>query len=106
MYKYINHKCIRLCTADIVMSSKEGMQMNLRGTVEGERGGGEGEKGSVYCQPGSRMDGIRTTAQERDFQVSKMGLTVLQADKGRKTFPVPLTGTPGNGRFLPIHLHI
>jgi hypothetical protein len=31
--------------------------VNLRGTVEGERGGREGGGSSVYCQPGSRVDG-------------------------------------------------
>ncbi len=33
---------------------------------------------------GQEWTGIRTTAQERDFQVSKKGLTGVQADNGKK----------------------
>jgi hypothetical protein len=61
------------------------MQMNLRGTVERERGGREGEEGSVFtANQGQEWTGICTTAQERDFQVSKKGLTGVQADNGKK----------------------
>jgi hypothetical protein len=49
--------------------------MNLRGTVEGEREDGEGEGRTVYCQPGSRVDGNSHHSTRRDFQVSKKGFT-------------------------------
>jgi hypothetical protein len=49
--------------------------MNLMGTVEGERGGGEGEEGPVYCQPGSRVDGHSHHSTRKGFPSSKMGLT-------------------------------
>jgi hypothetical protein len=34
--------CIRLCTADVECRLEGVCNMNLKGTVEGERGGGEG----------------------------------------------------------------
>jgi hypothetical protein len=40
---------------------------DLRGTVEGERGGREGEGGSVYCQPGSGVDGNSHHSTRRGF---------------------------------------
>jgi hypothetical protein len=58
--------------------------MNLRGTVKGERGGGEGEEGSVYCQPGSRKDGHSHHSTRKGFPRSKKGLTGVQADDGKK----------------------
>jgi hypothetical protein len=63
------------------------MQMNKGGPLrgEGEVGEGEeGEEGSVYFQPGSRVDGYLTTTQERDFQVSKRGLMGVQVGKGNE----------------------
>jgi hypothetical protein len=48
----------------------------LRGTVEGERGGGEGERRVQFtANQGHEWTGIRATAQEGDFQVSIKGLT-------------------------------
>ncbi len=58
--------------------------MNSRGTVEGERGGGEGEGVQFTANQGQEQTSIRTTAKEGDFQVSKKGLTGVQADKGKK----------------------
>jgi hypothetical protein len=50
---------------------------------------GKGEVGRVRrvqftANQGQEWTGICTTAQERDFQVSKKGLTGVQADKGKK----------------------
>jgi hypothetical protein len=36
-------------------------------TVVGERGGGEGEEGSVYCQPGSGVDGHSHHSTRKGF---------------------------------------
>jgi hypothetical protein len=55
------------------------MEMNSRGTGEAERVRGV----QFTANLGQEWTGIRTTAQERDFQVSKKGLTG-QADKRKK----------------------
>jgi hypothetical protein len=50
--------------------------MYLKWGTVGEREEGMGRKGggSVYSQPGIKLDGIRATSQRRDFQVSKRGV--------------------------------
>jgi hypothetical protein len=58
--------------------------MNLRGTIEGERGCGEGEGVQFTANQGQEWTSNRTTSQEGDFQVSKKGLTGVQADNGKK----------------------
>ncbi len=47
--------------------------MNLRGTVEGEMGGGEGEGVQFTANYSQEWTSIHTTAQEGDFQVTKKG---------------------------------
>jgi hypothetical protein len=39
----------------------------LRGTIEGERGGRESEESSVYCRPGTRVDGNSRHSTRRGF---------------------------------------
>jgi hypothetical protein len=60
----IGTTCIGLCEVDVVMSSEEAMHLKWGTVGEGEKGMGRG--GSVYSQPGSRVDGNRTTTQRRD----------------------------------------
>ncbi len=47
----------------------------LRGTVEGKGEVGRVRRVQFTANQGQEWTGIRTTAQERDFQVGKMGLT-------------------------------
>jgi hypothetical protein len=58
--------------------------MNLGGTVEGEGEVGRVRRVQFTANQGQEWTGIRTTTQERDFQVSKKGLTGVQTDKGKK----------------------
>ncbi len=58
--------------------------MNLRGTVEGERGGGEVEEGSVYCQPGSRVDGNSRHSTRRGFPSRQKGVNWCKQIRGKR----------------------
>jgi hypothetical protein len=50
------HKCIGLCEANIAMSSKEGMHLRRETVREREKGMGRKGGGSVFSQPGIRVD--------------------------------------------------
>jgi hypothetical protein len=67
------------------MSSWEGVKRELKGTVEGERGDGEGEWVQFNANQGQEWTSIHTTAQEGDFQVSrreKMACKLEEEGKG------------------------
>ncbi len=53
-------ECIRLCEANIAISSQKDMYLKWETVGEGKRGRGgkgRGKGGSVYSQPGIRVDG-------------------------------------------------
>ncbi len=52
----------------------------------GERGNGEGEGGSVYSQPGTRVDGNSCHDTKEDFQVSKGGISKEQRGLSKRGY--------------------
>jgi hypothetical protein len=72
--RYLHTVCIGLCEADIAMSSKEDMYLKWGSVGEGEKGMGmKRGRGSVYSQPGIRVDRNSRHDTEEGFQVSKRG---------------------------------
>ncbi len=73
LVELVRYQLYQTVHSHIVMSSRKGLQHELKGTVGKKGGWGRGREGSVSRKPGSSVGKLRTTVQEWDFQVSTKG---------------------------------